>query len=103
MNAGTFGSIMSVMVRTLEIAVAKAAELPEAVQEQLGLEILEWIDAIGELRVAIEVGVRQLDAGEGKELDMEATISGAPAAPAKGKAPGCLSPVRARIHTTLQL
>ena len=74
MNAPTFGSIMSVMVRTLEIAVSKAAELPEAVQEQLGLEILEWIDAIGDLRVAIEVGVRQLDAGEGKELDIEATI-----------------------------
>ena len=74
MNAATFGSIMSVMVRTLEIAVAKAAELPEAIQEQLGLEILEWIDAIGELRAAIEVGARQLDAGEGKERDIEATI-----------------------------
>ena len=83
MNAATFGSIMSVMVRTLEIAFSKAAELPEAVQEQLGLEILEWIDAIGELRVAIEVGVRQLDAGEGKELDIEATIRRARAALAK--------------------
>ena len=31
----------------------------------------ERIDALAELRAAIEIGVRQLDAGEGKELDIE--------------------------------
>src|SRR5437660_5187644 len=63
------------MVRTLEIAISKAAELPEAAQEQLGREMLERIDALGELRTAIEIGVRQLDAGEGKELDIEKVIA----------------------------
>jgi hypothetical protein len=62
------------MEKTLEIAVAKAAELSEAAQEQLGREILERIDALAELRAAIEIGVRQLDAGEGKELDIEEVI-----------------------------
>jgi hypothetical protein len=63
------------MVRTLEIAIAKAAELSEAAQEQLGREMLERIDALAELRATIEIGLRQLDAGEGKELDIEELIS----------------------------
>lgn len=62
------------MVRSLKIAISKAANLPEAAQEQLGREILERIDALTELRTSIEVGVRQLDAGEGKELDIEEVI-----------------------------
>ncbi len=62
------------MVRTLEIAISKAAELPEAAQEQLGREMLERIDSLAELRAAIEIGVRQLEAGEGKELDIEEVI-----------------------------
>ncbi len=76
--------IMQAMVRTLEIAISKAAELPEAAQEQLGREILERIDSLAELRAALEVGVRQLDAGEGKELDIEEVIKRARAAHAKG-------------------
>ena len=62
------------MVRTLEIAISKAAELPEAAQEQLARELLERIDSLAELRAAIEIGVRQLDAGEGKQLDIEEVI-----------------------------
>lgn len=62
------------MVKALEIAISKAAELPEAAQEQLGREMLERIDALAELRAAVEIGLRQLDAGEGKELDIEEVI-----------------------------
>jgi hypothetical protein len=72
------------MVRTLEIAISKAAELPEAAQEQLGREMLERIDALAELRAAIEVGVSQLDAGEAKELDIEEVIRQARREHAKG-------------------
>jgi len=67
-------AIIPAMVRTLELAMSKAAELPEAAQEQLGREMLERIDALAELRNAIELGVRQLDAGEGKELDIAEII-----------------------------
>ncbi len=62
------------MVKTLELAVAKAAALPEAAQEQIGRELLERIEALSGLRAAIEVGWRELDRGEGEELDIEEFI-----------------------------
>jgi hypothetical protein len=62
------------MVKTLELAISKAANLPEAAQEQLGRELLERIDALAELRAEIEVGLKELDAGLGEELDIEELI-----------------------------
>jgi hypothetical protein len=58
------------MVNTLELAITKAAGLPEAAQEQLGREKLERIEALAELRAEIEIGLRELDAGLGEELDI---------------------------------
>lgn len=58
------------MVKTLELAMSQAAALPEAAQEQLGRELPERIAALAELRADIEVGLRQLEAGEGKALDI---------------------------------
>jgi len=62
------------MGKTLELAMTKAASLPEAAQEQLGRELLERIDVLAELRADVEDGLRELDAGLGTELDIEATI-----------------------------
>lgn len=62
------------MVKTLELAMAKAASLPEAAQERLGRELLERINSLAELRAEIEIGIRQLDAGEGEELNIEDVI-----------------------------
>lgn len=62
------------MVKTLELAISKAATLPAAAQEQLGRELLERIDALARLRAEVEIGIRQLDAGMGKELDIEDVI-----------------------------
>ena len=62
------------MVKTLELAMTKAAALPEAAQEQLGRELLERIDSLAKLRSEIEAGVRELDAGLGEELDIEDII-----------------------------
>ena len=59
------------MVKTLELAIAKVAELPEAAQEALGREILKQIDELTALRAEIEIGIRELDAGLGRELDLE--------------------------------
>lgn len=53
------------MVKMLELAMTKAA------QEQLGRELLERIDALAALRAEIEIGIRELDAGEGRELNLE--------------------------------
>jgi hypothetical protein len=38
------------MVKTLELAITKAGSLPEAVQELLGRELLERLDALSRLR-----------------------------------------------------
>jgi len=62
------------MVRTLELAIAKAAGLPEATQEQLGRELLERIYTLAELRADIEIGLRELDAGLGEELEIADVI-----------------------------
>jgi hypothetical protein len=62
------------MTKALELAMTKAAALPEAAQEQLGRELLERIERLSELRAAIEVGVRELDAGLGEEVDIEELI-----------------------------
>jgi hypothetical protein len=62
------------MVKTLELAMTKAAALPEAAQEQIGRELLERIDELVTLRTEIEAGLAELDAGLGKELDVEVLI-----------------------------
>ena len=62
------------MVKTLQLAMTRAAALPEAAREQLGRELLERIARLNELRAAIEIGVRELDAGLGQQLDIEELI-----------------------------
>ena len=62
------------MGTALKLAMTKAAELPEAAQEQLGRELLERIEALTQLRADIDVGIRELDAGLGEELDIEKLI-----------------------------
>ena len=62
------------MTKTFELAIAKASRLSEAAQEQLGRELLERIDILQALRAEIEIGVRELDAGLGEALDIEAVI-----------------------------
>lgn len=59
------------MVKTLELAMSKAANLSEAAQEELGRELLERVDELAQLRADIEIGLKELDAGLGKELDLE--------------------------------
>jgi hypothetical protein len=59
------------MTSTLELAIEKASKLPEAAQEQIGLEMLERIAAIEDLRKELEIGIRELDAGLGQPLDIE--------------------------------
>jgi hypothetical protein len=59
------------MVKSLELAMQKAAALPEATQEELGRALLIHIDRLSDLRAEIESGLRELDAGLGEDLDME--------------------------------
>ena len=72
------------MVKTLARAVAEAESLPEAAQEKIGRELLAHIEKLRSLRGDIEEGVRSLDAGGGKELDIESVIKRARGRNAKG-------------------
>jgi hypothetical protein len=58
------------MVKTLELALSKIAALPEAAQEEFGRQLLKQVDELNVLRAELEVGIRQLDAGLGRELDL---------------------------------
>lgn len=63
------------MTATLKLAIARASELPEAAQDLLGRELLERIEAIARLKAEIQIGVDELDAGLGEELDVEALLA----------------------------
>ena len=62
------------MTRTLEKAFAEAANLPEAAQEQIGRDLLAHIRKLRRLRADINKGLRSLDVGKGRELDIEEVL-----------------------------
>lgn len=62
------------MTKTLERALAEAATLPEAAQDQIGRELLAHIEKLRALRADIDAGLRSLDAGRGRALDIEDVI-----------------------------
>jgi len=59
------------MVKTLEQAIAEVTTLPAADQEQIGRQLLSHVEKLRQLRIDIDKGVRSLDAGEGKPLNIE--------------------------------
>jgi hypothetical protein len=59
------------MVKTLEQAFAKVADLPDADQEQIGLKLLAHVDKLRALRSDIDKGIRSLNSGKGKPLDID--------------------------------
>ena len=63
------------MVKTLERAFAEVATLPESTQEEIGRELLAHVENLRKLKADIAQGVRELDAGEGRKLDIEQFIA----------------------------
>jgi hypothetical protein len=61
--------------KTIQLAMEKVATLPEAAQERIGRDVLEHIEGLAKLRNELEVGIKQLDAGLGEELDMDEVIA----------------------------
>jgi Arc/MetJ-type ribon-helix-helix transcriptional regulator len=59
------------MESKLEQAIAVVQQLPAADQERIGQDLLEHVAKLRWLREAVEEGIRSLDAGEGRELDIE--------------------------------
>ena len=62
------------MVKTLRLAIAEVETLPDAAQERIGRELLAHVEKLRTLRADIEKGIRSLDKGEGRELDIEDVI-----------------------------
>jgi predicted transcriptional regulator len=59
------------MVTTLKKAIAELATLPDSDQEEIGRKLLSHVEKLQKLRADIDAGLRSLDAGEGKPLDVE--------------------------------
>lgn len=61
--------------KTLDQAVAKAKLLPAADQRRIAEELDRYLDELASLREKLEEGVRSLDAGLGRELDIDDLIA----------------------------
>lgn len=61
--------------KVLDQAIAKAHELPDADQERIGREINDYVEGLRRLRGDLDQGIKSLDAGFGKELDIEDIIT----------------------------
>jgi len=59
------------MTETLAQAIAQISRLPDADQEVIGRKLLLHVETLHALRAEIDKGVRSLDAGKGRALDME--------------------------------
>lgn len=59
------------MTKVLREAIAKVEALPEAAQEHIARGLIDYVDRLNALRADIEIGIRQLDAGEGRELNVD--------------------------------
>jgi hypothetical protein len=58
------------MVRALEQAMAEIATFPDADQEEIGRRLLSHVERLRRLREEIDRGIRSLETGEGKPLDI---------------------------------
>lgn len=72
--AGKCDILRRMTTMTLQAAVRKAAELPKEAQDEIAREVFERVDGITRLRAALEIGIRELDAGLGEPLDLQATL-----------------------------
>ncbi len=76
--------ILRGMTKALKEAVAEIERLPDADQEKIGRQVLHHVEKLRALRADIDAGLRSLDAGKGKELDMRDVISRAHARHERG-------------------
>jgi hypothetical protein len=62
------------MIKVLKEALDQVEALPEADQEQIGRELLEYVLKIRALRSDLQAGIDSLDRGQGRKLDMDDVI-----------------------------
>ena len=71
-------------MNSLKLAIAKIERLPEDAQERIGRELLAHVEKLRSLRADLTKGVRSLDRGAGRQLDIEEVIKRARRRHAKG-------------------
>lgn len=59
----------------LDVAITKAQSLPEETREQIGRDVLLRIEKLEQLRADLQLGIDQLDAGQGTEIAIGEIIS----------------------------
>jgi len=62
------------MVKTFEQAIAEVEALPESDQEQIGRQLLSHVEKLRSLREELGKGIRSLDAGKGRTIDIDQFI-----------------------------
>lgn len=65
------------MVKTLEQALTANATLSDADQEEIGRKLLSHVEKLRRLRADIDAGIRSLDEGKGRPLDIDAFLQAA--------------------------
>ena len=61
--------------KTLSEAIEKVHRLPDEDQERIGREINDYVDQLRKLRSDINAGLRSLDEGRGRNVDIEDVIT----------------------------
>lgn len=59
------------MVKSLELAIAELANLPDPDQERIGSRLLSHVEKLHQPRTEVDKGIRSLDAGEGRPVEVE--------------------------------
>lgn len=67
--------VRSMTSKVLAQAIEKAHELPDADQDRIGRELDDYVEGLRRLRGDLDQGIKSLDAGLGKELDIEDVIA----------------------------
>ena len=63
------------MSKLLDHAVDKVQGLPSIDQDRIARDLTRYVDDLQRLRSDLSEGLKSLDAGNGKELDIEAVIA----------------------------
>ncbi len=63
------------MTKVLREAIAEVEALDEADQDRIGRELIVYLEKLKALRADVEIGIKQLDAGEGRSLDIKEVIA----------------------------
>ena len=63
------------MTKLLDHALERVQDLPSSDQDRIARDLTRYVDDLQRLRADLREGVASLDAGKGKEIDIESVIA----------------------------